>query len=253
MAGTAVNVAGAQKVLGTNSTISTDLWARAFLTSINAPITTNNLTNVKIWLANEQSASSWAKDFTNPLGVEGAGQVSATPNALDGIILTASTLLGNAQYQGVVNSLRYNAPTPFFTAALVPSGWNTKVIGGVATYNGKTAAQLAKLSPLNASVDLTGELGQIEQANAQYLSDAYNFAAGNTDPLVTVPASALNGVKSIATSVPNFLGDLTNPTYLKNVGIFVLGGALALTGLLVFFATTKTGETAISTGAKVAT
>jgi hypothetical protein len=43
-------------------------------------------------------------------------------------------------------------------------------------------------------------------------------------------------------SVPQFLGDVTNPYYWKTAGEYVLAGLLVIFGSILFFKSTATGQ-----------
>lgn len=140
-----------------------------------------------------------------------------------------------------------------FAAALASSPWNQT---GANTYNGKTASQIAALTPLEASVNATGEAGQVWNDIWGGVKNLPLPLLGPGGPTVGNADNAAHDVKKATTSVGQFLGDITNPTTLKNVGIFAAGLALVGVGLLVFFATTKPGQDAAKAakdGAIVAT
>ena len=56
-----------------------------------------------------------------------------------------------------------------------------------------------------------------------------------TNAVIDTGKAAVNS----ATSVADLIAKLTNPSNLKNVGIFALGIGLSITGLLILFASTK--------------
>lgn len=210
--------------------VSTGAWALGLLTLLNAPITANNITNVQIWLHNEQNAGSWAADATNPLGVSGPGGVQPQGNVLAGLTLTASTLQSGS-YDAIVKALRNNAPSTVFANAVIASPWNTGKTGGT-TYAGRNLSQFLAQGPLVTSGGTVNNstLTQIEQGPA----------GGVVTPIVS-------GV----TSVGGLIGKITNPTNLKNVGIFVAGLGLTVTGLVILFSATK-GKQVLEVAGKVA-
>jgi hypothetical protein len=212
--------------------VSTSAWALGLLTLIRAPITANNLSNVQLWIHNEQSAGSWAADATNPLGVSGPNGVQPQGNVLAGLTLTASTLQSGS-YNAIVNALRNNAPTPIFAGAVIASPWNTGKTGG-STYAGRTLNQFIAMGPLvTGSTSNNGIVTQMEQ--------------GQAGSVVTPVVGAVKAV----TSVGGLIGKITDPTNLKNVGIFVGGLALTVTGLVILFSATK-GKQVLEVAGKVA-
>lgn len=212
--------------------VSTSAWALGLLTLLNAPITANNITNVQIWIHNEQNAGSWAADATNPLGVSGPNGVQPQGNVLAGLTLTASTLQ-NGSYDAIVKALRNNSPSSIFANAVIASPWNTGKTGGT-TYAGRNLTQFLAQGPL-----VTGST-----ANNSTLTQMKQGPAG---PAVSAADSAYQSTLSVG----KFLGKITNPTNLKNVGIFVAGLAITVTGLVILFSATK-GKQVLEVAGKVA-
>jgi hypothetical protein len=77
--------------------------------------------------------------------------------------------------------------------------------------------------------------GLFGQVVGKQFDNGLNYVDKNTP-------SSVKKVLSEGAAVAGLIGDITNPTKLKNVGIFLLGGALATVGLIVFFKTTGPGE-----------
>jgi hypothetical protein len=204
------------------STVSTTNWAKAELVLIGAPITTNNVTNMQLWLANEQDASSWEADATNPFGVETDGKVQANPSALDGAIQMANTLQGNSSYAPILHALRTNAPTQIFASAVVYSPWNTGKTDG-SGYGG--AAKFLAHTPLN-----TTATGVTHNSAISDLTDTANTAG-----------SAL-GITGLGTVV----GDIASSSFWKRVGVFFFGVVLVGGGVVLFVVTSKDGKKAES-------
>ena len=243
--------AAVQYVSPTDTSVSTGAWSKALLTLIGAPINNSNVANIQTWLAHEQDSSSWAKGAkgetaqqiqSNPLGVGGAGN---HPGSIyEGLLLTAQTLLTNPSYGLIVGSLQSNNPgtwvtssggklvdpnaaTTAFASAVVNSPWQS---GNTTTGSySKNVASFLGLGQLE--VNPTGLIGTYITGP---IKGAYSDVASGT------PA----GVKELVSDAAGLIGDITNPTKLKNVGIFLLGGALATLGLVIFFKTTGPGEDA---------
>ena len=227
--------------------VSTQQWADALLTLIGAPVNQSNEANIQTWLSHEQDASSWTSGAlgetaqqiqSNPLGVGGAG--NHPTSIFQGLTDTAETLLQG--YPSIVGALKLNTqggkdpssgPTQAFAAAVVASPWENGY--GKPSY-GSVTNFLAN-SPLVAGT---------ASAGAQ-TGTGFSVTKG-ADAVKT----AVGDVVSPVTSVAGLIGDITNPTTLKNVGIFVAGFILAGVGLLIFFSTTKEGKLAEKIGATAA-
>ena len=236
--------AAIQYVSPTDTSVSTGNWSKALLTLIGAPVNDSNVANIQTWLAHEQNPTSWAKGAlgesaqqiqSNPLGVGGAGN---HPGSIyEGLLQTAETLLTNPSYGLIVGSLQSNtstqsAPTQSFATAVVTSPWQSgNTTSG--SYGKDVSSFLSR--------------GQLEVTTEGLLGTVINYVDGKAEGF-----SYSNGAKAVAntakdvaapiTTVAGLIGDITNPTKLKNVGIFLLGGAIATAGLFIFFAATKPGQ-----------
>lgn len=222
--------------------ITTDVWAAGLLKSINAPVTANNVKNLKLWLANEQSPSTWASDFYNPLGVTVGGSVKPFATVNDGITATAQLLLGG-NYNNIVTSLRANAPTQVFASAVVNSPWNgSGHYGGLNTFLNHTpltaSATPSSSSPGNEVSRILGDLGLPGGGVIQNISSGAASATNST----------LGGLASVGT----LAGDLVSPTFWKRVGVFTGGLVLAGVGLALYVSSTKSGKKIITTTAAAA-
>ena len=236
--------AAIQYVSPTDTSVSTGAWAKALLTLIGAPVNDSNVANIQTWLAHEQDSSSWAKGAqgetaqqiqSNPLGVGGAGNHPSSVFA--GLTLTAETLLTNPSYGLIVKSLQSNTqtsatPTTSFAAAVVNSPWQS---------GNTTSGSYGK----NVSSFLNR--GQLEVTTEGLLGTVINYVDGKAEGFsysngAKAVANAAKDVAAPVTTVAGLIGDITNPTKLKNVGIFVLGAVLVVGGLVIFFAATKPGQ-----------
>lgn len=208
------------------SQITTTAWASALLVDLGAPLTTNNLNNVKSWMASEETASSWLTN-NNPLNTTWGSKSSGIPSyasVIDGITATADTIKqGNGAFAGILNALKTNAPYPIFKQAVVASPW-------AAGHYGKGSAFSS--TPLNAYAtgtgsNPTGTLGQLG-------SDVTNAAS-------TI-AAPVTGLIKDATSLGGLISDVTNPAFWKRVGIFFFGVVFIGGGVVLFVNTSKAGQ-----------
>ncbi|MHB1803205.1 MAG: hypothetical protein ACYCU5_16410 [Actinomycetes bacterium] len=225
------------------------LFAAGVLHRIGAPVTANNLHNFGLWLANEQNSRSWATDSLNPLGVTSpSGGVHAFSSFANAIDVTAATLLDPA-YRGVVHAFRTNAPTHTTAAAIVNSPWNgSSHYGGVSTFLAHQPLLSAPSNPASGGgLSWSGIANEVNRIGLAAVTGGASYG------LVTHPPNPINvakGAVSGVTSVGSFLADLTNPTHLHNVGVFLGGAALCGVGLLIFFSQTKTAHAATGLATK---
>lgn len=231
-------------------------WIVGLLHGLGAPVTKNNVSNVGTWLANEQTtAANWQQNKGNPLGVQTPTALAAghSGNVAVGLSETVKNLLGGS-YQPIVTALRHNAPAPMFNAAVVASPWNgAGHYGGTKTFTAKGTSQKGNptgwwgqwVEPIFTSSKMpTGVLGP-----AGVIVSPFAPTAGQTAK--DAGAAAVSTVSAV-TSTGSFLGKITNPTNLKNVGIFVAGLGLTVTGLLILFSTTKQAKMVESVATKAA-
>lgn len=267
--GTTTKAVPLSSVISPSATnVSTSTFAKGVLVGIKAPVTNNNIANVQRWLGLEQgsSAANWLKDQNNPLGVTtpGAG-VTPLSTPYEGVVATVNTLLGSNSYSPIVSSLRNNAHPLMFAQSLVSSPWQSGSSGG-STYSGRTASQIAAMQPFGGP-NPTGIFGQYFETPAKGLLDVtaapilgpaaftHGGATGFLQGAATGAKQTASGVSSAAsavTSIPAFLSKITNPTNLKNVGIFMAGMALTVTGLLILFSSTKQGQAVEGVATKAA-
>lgn len=245
-----VDVAGATKAVGTSQTPAA--FARGLLVAIHAPTTTNNLHNVYTWLANEQTtATNWVQNRGNPLGVQtrSAQANGRSGNVLGGVLDTAKTLTSG--YPSIVTALRHNAHPTLFNATVVNSSWNgSRHYNGAATFAQVGAAQ--KANP-------TGWFGQwvepIFTHSKLPSSSVFGIPGAIIAPVSptvgTTSTDAINAGKSVS-STSGLISKISNPTNLKNVGIFVLGAGLAITGTIILVSGSKSAKMAAELGMKAA-
>lgn len=156
----------------------------------------------------------------------------------DGINATASQLLQPLS-SGTIKALQHNAPASVFGGSLSKGAWSS---AGYAN-----ASAFAKLKPANISgtgqpltVNPTGAVGQVLRWSNRNLPGASQVNTAASD------------VGHSVSSVSSFIGKISNPTTLKNVGIFVLGVSLTITGLVILFASTKEAKEVSGVAAKAA-
>lgn len=245
-----------------SGTVTPTLWVEALLTAINAPITQNNVSNLGRIITGETAGQQggFLRD-NNPFNVNtwgsphqtlGNGKIVTMPGQggktvwvqqfntiTDGIQATANTLL-SPNNSTLLAALRNNVPTNMFGAALSTSSWKG---AGYASTKGITNYQPAtgNVTP-GLGVNPTGTLGQITGP----IGHGLNLLLGGGAPLTGEVQSAAKPI----TSVTGLIGKITNPTNLKNVGIFVAGLALTVTGLVILFSATK-GKQVVAVAEKV--
>lgn len=215
-----------------NKQVTPTIWATALLEAVGAPVTNNNVNNIKLWLHNEQSPSSWYNDVNNPLGVGGGG-LSTAPNyggPAGGIAATANLLTSSGNYASIVNALKANAPTQIFATAVVSSPWNGNRYGGYDSFVSKGPLTLnnekSTSGPGNEVSRLLGDLGLPGGGVVQDVSGTVTGTASGTAKL---------------------LGDITSATFWKRVGVFTGGLGLVVGGVVLFVVTSKPGQKAVET------
>ena len=241
--------------LGLTISVSSAQWATAFLQALQAkgykaPVNDTNIANIQRLIEVESAGNQagFLRD-NNPFNLntwtaphqslpggtivsEFGIHVQTFPTVEAGINATVDQFVANP---ALIKVLDNSGSAALFGGALSTSGWssghyaNPTVFPTIAPFTGSSALPI----PISAAEQKT---------QAAYL------AGLKTVEHVPNPVAA---VTSDVSAISNFLGDITNPTTLKNVGIFVLGLGLAVTGLLIFFAQTKTAQGAAHAAEKV--
>lgn len=243
------------------------IWASLVLFFVGAPVTSNNVNNMLHWMTAENYPATWyTRD--NPLNASLGSSTGGPTGSMAGLYLgarnTAAMIVG-APGSGItpqiMNALRADAPLAAFSAAVEQSNWD----GG--HYN-NNPSYIASTTPVPANATSAGETFSIDPT--QVIQDAANIkgklvssvgatgstGAGNT--IANLPAGAagiaaqlasqlpgpLKGLADVFASLTTIFGDLSSAAWWKRVGIFVLGGALLVGGLILFVSTTKTGREA---------
>ena len=253
--------------VGTGSTtkgISTAVWATALLQKLASPVTANNVANLQRLIGVESSGNQagFLRD-NNPFNLNtgrsphgnlyAGGQIVQefgiyvqTFNSVEaGISATAGQFRDNPV---LLAALKNNAPPAMFGAALGQSAWKS---GSYAN-----ATKFPTLKPFNAVSAFPGPVhssGNPKGWFGQWVEPGITgsvFGLKN-NPIVPITNGLIAPFKATV-SVGKFLGDLTNPAYLKNVGIFALGFVLVSGGVVLLFASTKSVQNVEKTAARAA-
>ena len=144
----------------------------------------------------------------------------------DGVLETAKTLVA-PNNSATIAALRANAPASVFGGALSSGSWSS---GRYAN-----SVKFPKLSPAHVSgtgvpltVNPTGEAGQIN-----------SFLNRTVLPGLSSTENAAKDTIGAVSSVGGLISKLTDPSNLKNIGIFILGLGLTITGLVIVFSSTR--------------
>jgi hypothetical protein len=255
---TTASSAASIKVLAPGITPSVSQWARAVLIAAQLPVNDVNVNNLDSWVANEQDASSRTQGVNGAHGPLGNMGGTAT-NASESAIQTAQLLTTSSSYTNIVKALQKSVPLAMFAGAVTSTPWNAP-----SDYGGTTAflarAKLHNYGNYSATgtnlstPDPTGLSGDVLHFFNDALGGGYPFFGSSTE---TGASGQTGGSDTAAVTAPistidGLIKDITNPTTLKNVGIFVGGLALMGTGLLIFFAQTKSAKAVEGAAVKAA-
>ena len=211
-------------------------------------VTNNNIANIERIIARESAGNTagYLRD-NNPLNLN----TDSTPHGTfwptlgevvpefgiyiqkfnsvqDGIQATADQFT-SPNTSATLSALQNNAPASVFGASLASSPWSSGSYANATVFPTITPANIPGTGqPL--TVNPTGALGQIN-----------NWGKSNI-PGVAGSETVVKDAASGVTSVAGFLGKITNPSNLKNVGIFMAGMALTVTGLVILFSASKQGK-----------
>jgi hypothetical protein len=244
-------------------------WAALVLTLAGDPVTQNNIDNFTTWMTAENGASTWTgtagknNPLNNGLGSGGGSGLGSYPDLATAALYAAKGIEGGISGsecggapKGVINSaLRANAPWAVFQRAVVSSGW----AGGC--YQGSGFLGLTSASP-PPTVSVT-QAAAHKSTNGPSIGSVSNAIFNSTSALQNVGASAntltggvagavgsaLGGAAGVEAAASKILTDLGSANWWKRVGIFTLGGALMVGGIILFVSTTKTGQTVESDAA----
>lgn len=248
--------------------ITSQAWAAALLQYLKVPVTQVNIDNIDRWIEVESAGNQagFLRD-NNPLNLNTykTPHSDSLPNGnivyefgvyiqkfnspQAGIEATANQI---KQSPSLLKVLQHSGSAALFGGALSTSAWSS---GSYAN-----ATKFPTITPAHVTASGASETG----ASGDVLH-FFNDALGGGDPFfgsggnTQTPASDLSIVggtgKTIVsgvTSVGGLIGDITNPQNLKNVGIFLAGAALVVTGIVIFLAQTKTAKGVAGVAEKVA-
>ena len=248
---------------------TTDAFAASVLYYLGAPITSNNISNVTRWIANESAGNTfdngatgnWLRD-NNPLNInstfEGAtlqqhswGNVYAYATPQAGAQATADFITKNSNDAGVAQALASNAPGQILGQAISTSSWAQGNYGGANPIT-STGAWFADANgngtqPIAASSGAT-TVGFWQDLLKNLGTPGVGGVGGAVSGVVSGASSAVSGVDAIG----SFFSDLTDPAKLKRAGILVGGLAIMIASGVIFFASTDTGKQITSTAATAA-
>jgi hypothetical protein len=242
-------------------------WAVALLTLIGAPVTQNNITNLVAWQNAEGGAGPQfgiPGNITNfnPINVSlttgpngygydpgtGAYYPGASPTPgnnppiasfsdwATGLKATADRLQ-EPFASPILAALKGNASQATLSQAIGSTGWGTGY--AVATAS-TTPKQVVSGQPTAVDTSVLGSLGQ-DVANGLFGFGGGLLGLGGTAAKVV---GAVAGSGQVLDELGKILTDFTSPTWWKRVGLFVFGGILAVTGLVVLLSTTNAGQKA---------
>jgi hypothetical protein len=214
----------------TRSQWTTQEWAEIVLGDLGVPVTQNNVDNLLVWMAAENNASSWLSG-NDPLNVRNtaAGGDFQFDTVQDGIGATVSTI-EQPNMAPILNALQLDASLPSFTAAVVSTPWDAGHYAGTGFAAGTD-------QPLQAYATGTG--GNPTGLLGQATSD--------------VAGGGLGGIGAVLTPLGTLLEDVTSTSWWERIGIFGLGAAVFLIGLVGFIATSDTGQKVESTAVQAGT
>ena len=259
----------------TNS-LSSAAWATALLLALQnsgqkAPVTNNNIANIQRLIGVETSGNTagflrdnnpWnLNTYVSPHSSLPGGKivnewgvnVQVFNSVADGLSAYVGQLKSNPALLAALNN---NAPASVFGGALSTSGWSSASYANASTFPtlNPFSGSSAYPGPYVAAPSTGNPKGWFGQWIEPVLTGSVVGLNNNpivplTNTLVVDPAKAVVGG---VTSVAGFIGKITNPSNLKNVGIFMAGMALTVTGLVILFSASKQGKAIEGTAIKAA-
>ena len=257
----------------TATKLSSAAWATSLLLALQkagqkAPVTPNNIANIQRLIGVESSGNTagflrdnnpWnLNTYVSPHNSLPGGKivnewgvnVQVFNTIQDGLNAYVGQLQSNPALLAALNN---NASPSLFGGALSTSGWsggtyaNSSVFSTLKPFTGSSSYA----GPAPATGNPTGWFGQWVEpvlnlgAQASIPGGAYIIPAeGGLAGQVKGTVAAAKDTIGAVTSVSGFITKITNPTNLKNVGIFVGGIALAAVGLGILFYASKEGKEA---------
>ena len=219
---TNTNIANIQRMIGAESGGNTAGFLRD-----------NNPLNLNTYAS--PHSSLWSTGSVVP---EFGIYVQKFNSVTDGITATADQFLQPSS-AGTIAALQNNAPAPVFGGSLSSGAWSGQSYANASAFSKLTPANITGTGqPL--TVNPTGTVGQVLQWSNRNL------------PGASAVNSAASAVGSSVTSVGGFISKVTNPTNLKNVGIFMAGVSLTIVGLVILMQQSKSVRMVEGTATKAA-
>jgi hypothetical protein len=179
---------------------------------------------------------------TNSTGTDPGNPSQSYATWTEGLAATVADLEANP---AAVAALKSNASCQQYGAALAASNWE----GGGAGKGDNPSYGMSVASRCSAPAVQNAESNS---AFAQWVANNPNVGPDILSQVGGPIASAASSTVSDTAAIATFLGDLTNPTKLRRVGLFALGAAVFVIGLAGFISTTKEGQKIMSEGESAA-
>jgi len=226
-------------------------WEEALLIQMGAPLTDGNLQALAFWNQSEGMGGT-----NNPLAIsgkypgattcltqcDGSSPVYAYDTIDNGVAATNAFLQGS-YYTGVVKAFQQDAGITSIWQSINNSPWCTGCEGGkypsvlFSALNNPTSILSSAIA--NANAVTSGA-----QAAVSGLTASGAAAGSATTGTETIGFNPLDptGVGAAVSSVPAFLGKITNLGWWKRAALVGLGIGFVGVGLVVFFEGTDTGQ-----------
>lgn len=233
------------------------------------PITANNISNMQRWISAESGHGDWWSK-ANPLNSTGYGQANGSYSSLTAAAEAFGKMINQKNFGTIFSVLQQNAPTAFFSAAVVKSPWASGHYGGDPQYIAKVApnttvgpaigpttappltynqvvADIVKVAntpngkwPLSLQ-NAFDKLSPSERQTA--LKQATSKVQAQYAVDQSIGADIGRGFDKTAKSVSSsfgFLSNLGSAAFWKRIGIGAGGVVLIGAGVLIFLQSTKT-------------
>ena len=230
-----------------NSVAPYPAWEEALLIQMGAPLTTGNLQALAFWNQSEGMGGT-----NNPLAISGKypGATtcltqcnSSSPvyayDTIDNGVAATNAFLQGSYYTGVVKAFQQDAGITGIWQSINNSPWCTGCEGG--KYPGVLFSALNNpTSILTSAIANANAVTSGAQAAVSGLT-ASGATVGSTE---TIGFNWLDptGIGASVSSIPAFLGKITNLGWWKRAALVGLGIGFVGVGLVVFFEGTDTGQ-----------
>jgi hypothetical protein len=225
--------------------ITNQEWAIMVLQDGGFPVTQNNITSMLQWMASEEPPSNWwdrNNPLNNGLGSGGGAGLGSYPDLTTAALDAAANInAGDYGYQNIAAALSVSADPAITAKAIQNSSWAGGHYGyGASWHSGPVAivshmANAVDATTATATATDTSFIGSVGQGIGAAAGSAANLATGGL-------YGDLKNATSEASAVEDFLTLLANPAFWERVGVFTLGAAFVIVGLVVFISTTSTGQ-----------